>query len=219
MMTYEQQSDVAVLHFDDGKVNAVSQGFIDAMNRGLDQAEKDAKAVVIHGRPGRFSGGFDLSEIKKGPAAAQALVNKGAHMLFRMFTHPQPLIAACTGHAIAAGAFMLLASDTRIGARGDFKVGLNETAIGMSLPVFGLELASYRLSRRHLTAAVIQSQLYSPRDAIDAGFLDQVFDPEDVLAKSIEMATQLTQLPTNAYAKMKMDIRQASIDRIRESLD
>ena len=218
-MNYEQQGDVAILKFDDGKANAVSHEFMDSMNEGLDRAEKEAKAVVIHGRPGRFSGGFDLSEIRKGPDAAQALVKKGARMFFRMYTHPQPLVEACTGHAVAAGAFLLLASDTRVGTQGNFKLGLNEVAIGMSLPVFGLELSSARLSKRHLTAAVIQSQMYSPAEAVDAGFLDHIFNEGEVLEKSIEMAAQLAQLPGAAYASMKRDIRRESIDRIEKSLD
>ncbi len=218
MMKYEQHGEVALLHFDDGKANAVSNDLVSAMNEGLDQAEKEASGVIIFGRQGRFSGGFDLSEFKKGPEATQALVNKGAHMLLRMFSHPQPLIAACTGHAIAAGALMLLACDTRIGTAGDFKIGLNETAIGMSLPVFGHELASSRLSKRHFTPALIQAQLYSPDDAVDAGYLDLVVPEDDLKQRCIEIASQLAELPTKAYAGNKFDAREQSITRIRKSL-
>jgi enoyl-CoA hydratase len=136
-----------------------------------------------------------------------------------MFTHPQALVGACSGHAIAAGAFMLLCCDTRIGTAGDYKIGLNETAIGMTLPVFGLELAMARLSRRHLTAATIQARLFDPETALDAGFLDQLVDAEGLLERSIEVATQLAQYPLHAYAANKLAIRAAAIARIRESLE
>jgi enoyl-CoA hydratase len=218
-MIYEQGGDVAILHFDDGKANVVGHDLIASMNEGLDRAEKDAKAVVIVGRAGRFSAGFDLEEFKKGPEAGTALVSSGAKMLLRMFTHPQPLVGACSGHAIAAGAFMLLSCDTRIGTAGDFKIGLNETAIGMTLPVFGLELATARLSRRHLTAATIQARLFDPEAAVDAGFLDQVVDAENLLERSVEVATQLAQYPQKAYAANKLAVREASITRIQESLE
>ncbi len=218
MMNYEQNGDVALLHFDDGKANAVSHDLVAAMNEGLDQAEKDAKAVIVHGRAGRFSGGFDLKEISKGPEAAQALLNKGAHMMLRMFSHPQPLIAACTGHAIAAGAFMLLACDSRVGTSGEFLIGLNETAIGMSFPVFGHELATNRLSKRHLTSALIQSQLYSPEEAVDAGFLDLVVGEDELIQSSLDLAKKLAELPGEAYAKNKLDSRKLPIDKIRQSL-
>lgn len=217
-MIYELQGDIAILHFDDGKANVVGYDLITAMNQGLDRAEKEARAVVIEGRPGRFSAGFDLDELKKGAQESVDLVSAGGKMLLRMFSHPQPLVGACTGHAIAAGAFMLLSCDTRIGTAGDFKIGLNETAIGMVLPVFGLELAAARLSRRHLTSAAIQATLFSPETARDAGFLDEVVTGEELLPRSIEVATQLAQYPTQSYAGNKLAIREASIERIRQSL-
>jgi len=219
MMNYEQHGEVALLHFDDGKANAVGHDFVDAMNQGLDQALDDAKAVIILGRPARFSAGFDLNEFKKGPAAAEKLRNKGAHMFLRLFSHPQPLVAACTGHAIAAGALILLACDSRIGTSGEFKIGLNETAIGMALPVFGREMASFRLSKRHLTAAYVQARLYNPDEAVDVGFLDSVIAEQDLKQQSIDLAARLAELPAQAYSANKHDIRQASIQRIQQSLE
>ena len=218
-MNYEQQGDVAILHFDDGRANVVGHDLITAMHQGLDRAEQEAGAIVILGRPGRFSAGFDLDELKKGPEAGTALVTAGAKMLLRLFSHPQPLIGACTGHAIAAGAFMLLSCDTRLGTAGDFKLGLNETAIGMVLPVFGLELAAARLSKRHLTAAAIQARLFNPEQAVDAGFLDLVVSEDELVQRSVEAAAQLAQYPAEAYAGNKLAIRASSIERIRQSLE
>ena len=212
------EKEVAVLTFDDGKANAVGHDFIDAMFEGLDKAESDAKAVVIMGKEGLFSAGFDLKEIQKGQKEAAALVNRGAHMLFRLFGFPQPVVAGCTGHAVAMGAFTLLACDTRIGVSGDFKLGLNETAIGMTLPVFGHQLAQNRLSKRHLTAAVIQSQMFSPKEAIDGGFLDSVVEPTDIKSACMAAAEQLMVLPTETYGQMKRDTRQAELAAIEASL-
>ena len=218
VMTYSLEGDVAILAFDDGKANAVSHTFIDAMNEGLGAALKEAKAVVISGRAERFSAGFDLSEFKKGPEATATLLNRGTEMFYRLFAHPQPVIAACTGHAIAAGGFLLLACDTRIGTSGDYKIGLNETAIGMSFPVFGHELANSRISKRHLTAVLLQATLYDPAGAIDAGFLDEAVAAEELQAHSVAIAAQLAQLPADAYAQNKQDIRAQSLQRIKDSI-
>jgi len=217
-MEFDLVDQAAVLRFDDGKANVVGHAFIDAMNEGLDLAEKESKAVLIIGRPERFSAGFDLSEFKKGPEASRALLKKGSEMFLRMYSHPQPLIAACTGHAIAAGAFLLLSCDTRIGTLGDYKLGLNETAIGMNFPVFGHELASSRISKRHLTAVLVQSTMYNPTSALDAGFLDEALAPEDLEKRSLEVAAQLALLPGAAYAKNKLDARALSLQKIRESI-
>lgn len=218
MLTYEQTGKVAHLILDDGKANAVGHNFIDALNEGLDRAEKDATATLVQGREGKFSAGFDLSEIQKGPANANALVSKGAHLMFRLFTHPQPLVAACTGHAVAAGAFMLLACDTRIGIDGPFKIGLNETAIGMTLPEFGHQLAKSRLLPAALTASYIQAQLFAPDQAAAVGYLDQVVEPEALQSTALAAATALAELPTAVYAANKLDIRRDAIAAIRGSL-
>lgn len=218
MLDYSQVGDVALLGIDDGKANAVGHRFVDAVNEGLDRAAKDAKAVLMTGRTGLFSAGFDLKEIEKGEDAATALVDKGARMLLRIFSAPQPVVIACSGHAIAAGAFMLLAADTRLGASGDFKIGLNETAIGMALPVFGFELAKSRLSKRAQTAAAIQATLYDPIGAQDTGFLDEVVDADALLDTAMVRATALADLPGDAYTANKLGIRQESIATIRASL-
>ncbi len=218
MHEFRIENGVAVLAFDDGKANAVGYDFIEHMEQGLDKAASDATAVVIAGREGLFSGGFDLAELRKGAEAANALVDRGARMLLRLFSHPQPVVAACTGHAVAAGAFILLSCDTRVGADGDFSIGLNETALGMSFPVFAIELTHARLSKRHVTAAFVQSTLYGPGDAVDAGFLDEAVAPEAVLERACAEARRLGELP-DVYGANKRLVRAAVIETIERSLN
>ncbi len=217
-MKYEQLDSVAVLHLDDGKANAVGYQLMDAVDEALTKSERDAGALILHGREGVFSAGFDLKEMQKGADAASKLVGRGAKMFLRMFAHPQPLLVACTGHAIAAGGFMLLAADNRIGAAGDFKIGLNETAIGMAFPVFGQELARARIDPRHQTRAYVQAQLFDPDGAVAAGFLDRVLPPDQVLDGAIAEARALAELPAGPYAQNKRDLRAAYIAAIEASL-
>ena len=212
------QGAVAVLTMDDGKANAVSHAYIDALSEGLDRAEHEAKAVVLLGRAGVFSAGFDLKEIGKGPAESAALVDRGASLLLRLFTFPMPVVAASAGHAIAAGALLLLACDTRLGVGGDAKYGLNETAIGMTLPPFGLQMGLCRLSKRHQTEAMIQARLYDGESAQHVGYLDHVVSAENLEQSAIAAATKLAELPTKAYAAMKLDVRKQYIDIIAASL-
>ena len=115
-------------------------------------------------------------------------------------------MVASAGHAIAAGALVLLAADTRLGASGAFKYGLNETAIGMSLPPFGMEMAKSRLSKRHQTQAIIQAELYEPDMAQQVGYLDQVLAPEQLHAQALQQAAALAELPNEAYANTKLDV-------------
>jgi enoyl-CoA hydratase/carnithine racemase len=217
-MNYELDESVAVLAFDDGKANVVSHAFIDGINEGLDRAEAEAAAVIITGREGMLSGGFDLDEFKKGKEASIALVSRGFEMLIRLYSHPQPVLVACTGHAVAAGAFILLAADNRVGVDGNFKVTLPETAIGMNFPVVLRELVEARISNRHKTRVLVQSQVYDPVGAVDAGYLDEVVEAEDLPAHVMAMAKKLAQLPAKVYARNKLDMRAESLQRMRDNL-
>ena len=217
-MEFEIVKNIAVIRFDDQKANAIGPIFIDQLNSALDQALVNAEAVVLSGRTGMFSGGFDLNVFKKGPLASQQLMLSGAQLLLRLFTLPLPLVVSCTGHAIAAGAFILLTADTRIGTTGNFKVGLNEPAINATFPTFGSQLALARLNPSYLTRSFVQAELFDPIEAIAAGFLDRAVGSETVLEESIEVAEQFARLPTDAYVKNKLDIRSPYIHAIQESL-
>lgn len=218
MLNFALHDQVAVLAIDDGKANVISAAFCEAVHDALDRAEREAKAVVLSGRAGRFSAGFDLNEFKKGPEPTRVLLRQGAELMLRLFRHPQPLVAACTGHALAGGALLLLSMDTRVGAHGDFKIGLNETAIGMVLPQFGLILSRHRLSTRYLQAATIQARIYPPEAACEAGFLDEVVEPDLVGARALEVATSLATVAGDAYAGNKAKLRAEAIQQLEASM-
>lgn len=217
-LTLTIEADIAHIHLDDGKANALGFDMIAAINGALDTAEKDARAILISGREGRFCAGFDLTVMRNDPASAGRLVNAGGHLMLRLFENRLPTVIACTGHALAAGGLMLLAADTRIGAKGDFKIGLNETAIGMVLPQYGIELPRARLATRHFTRAVIQAKTYDPDGATDAGFLDRAMPANALMPAAISAATALAALPGHAYHGNKMLIRKPAIEAIRASL-
>jgi enoyl-CoA hydratase len=217
-VTYERNGDVAVLRLDDGKANAVSHRLIDDLTAALDEAEADARAVVLLGRPGRFSAGFDLSVMTEGPDAARGLVTAGAELLLRLYTSPLPTVVACTGHALAMGVLVVATGDSRIGAAGEFKIGLNEVAIGMALPIFAIELARDRLSKRAFTAATIQARIYDPQAAVDAGWLDRVVPADELEGAALDEAARLAELRGGAYRRTKELARQATVAHIRETL-
>ena len=214
------EDGVAVVRLDDGKANAVSHTLIDQVHAALDTAQADATAVAFIGREGKFSAGFDLSVMTQGADATRGLVKAGGELLMRVYTHPQPTVAAVTGHALAAGALLCLASDTRIGSADlPAKIGLNETAIGMGLPWYGIRLGEARLSLRHRQRSVLQAEIYDMAGALDAGYLDELVDADAVVDTAIEQARRLGQLPGHAYAFTKRRLRQALADEVLLGLD
>ena len=218
--TYELLDHVAVVTLDDGKANAFSPDMIACVNGLLDRAEDEAKAVVLTGRAGLFSGGFDLRVIRgDDPEAARNMSLGGARLMMRLYGLPLPLVIAASGHAIALGAFCLLTADYRIGTAGDFRIGLNETAIGMSLPPFGLMLAGERLSKRYVTRAAIAATMFSPEEARDAGFLDDVVAASELKDAALAAARGFLDLDGSAYAAVKQGLRGDSIEAVLAGLD
>jgi enoyl-CoA hydratase len=216
---YELRDTVAITVMDDGKANALSHAVIETLHACLDRAERDAAAVLLTGRERRLSGGFDLSRMLSSPEAARDLVTAGAELMLRLYAFPRPVVVACNGHALAAGAILLLVADARIGAAGDFKIGLNEVSIQMTLPVFAMELARARLSKRHFTAAATQARVYDPQGAIDAGYLDTAVPPEQLFDIAFTHARQLATLPDPAFRNTKQNERGAIVQLIRDTLE
>lgn len=219
LASYELSDQVAIITMDDGKANAFGLDMIATVDAHLERAGGEAKAVILTGRPGIFSGGFDLKVIRGGDAeAGRAMSLAGARLMMRLYGLPQPLVVAAPGHAIALGAFCLLTGDYRIGIEGDFRIGLNETAIGMSLPPFGLMLAQERLSKRHLARAAIGATLFGPLEARDAGFLDEVVAVADLPAAAHAAADRLVALDGASYAAVKNALRGESIAAVLAGL-
>jgi enoyl-CoA hydratase len=218
MLSYEQTGALAVLRFDDGRANVASHASIAAIDRALTRAEKEASAAVLLGRPGRFSAGFDLSVISQGEDASRALVTAGGELLVRIVESEIPVVAGCTGHALAMGALLLLAADYRVGASGDFKIGLNEVAIKLTLPLFALELARARLARGHFARATALAEVYDPAGAQAAGYLDRVVAPDRLEAEARAAAERFAQLSRGAYRATKRKLHGAMLERIRATL-
>ena len=216
MTTVTIEDGVAVVRLDDGKVNVVSHQLVDDLHAALDQASAEASAVCLVGNEKAFSAGFDLSVMQGGDIGdVMKLVQRGGELIFRLFLHPQPTVCAVTGHALAAGVLLNLACDTRIAQDKPSKIGLNETAIGMTLPVWAVELAMARLSKRATTRALIQAEVYDPAGALAAGYVDAV--SASAVDDAIAEARRLGALPPAAYAGTKVLLRQEVADRAMRS--
>ena len=214
LVSYSFSDGIARIGLDNGKVNALSPELFAELNAALDRAEQDRAVVVISGKPGIFSGGYDLKVMTSSADAAKGLVSIGSTLSRRLLSHPFPVMAVCTGHAIAKGAFLLLSADYRIGVEGPFKIGLNEVAIGMTMHHAGIELARARLSNSAFNRTVINAEMFSPQDAVEAGFLDRVVPAEELEAEALAMAAQLTKLNMTAHRNTKLKTRKALLERL-----
>lgn len=219
-LSYELRDGIALLTLDHGKANAFDLEVLTSISEGLARAKNEASAVVFAGRDGMFSGGFDLKIMQAGAESAVALVKTGCTTFLSLYLHPQPVVAACTGHAVAAGAVALLCCDHRVAADGDFRIQLNEVAIGLPMPAFISELARDRLVNNALVAATLFAKPFSPKEAAKVGYVDEVATPDAVVDKAIERAKLLSTLATNgAFASTKAALRGALVEHLLATLD
>ncbi len=216
---YSLEGNVALVRMDDGKANALSEAMIDGLVAALARAESEASAMVLVGRPDRFCAGFDLRIMMSSPDAAKALLSRGADMLMKLYGSKIPLVIACTGHALAGGALVLLTGDVRIGALGAYRIGLNEVQIGMPVPVLAMELARDRIVPTELGPATLLARIYDPEQAARVGYLDRTADATTVLDAAKAEAAQLAGLPRTAFEPTKVRLRGKTIEHIRSTLD
>ena len=214
LVQYSLNDGVATLTLVNGKVNAVSPALIQAFHAALDQAQADEAVVIVTGQPGILSGGYDLKVMTSGPEAAIDLVAAGSTLARRMLAHPQPIIVACSGHAVAKGAFLLLSADYRIGVEGPFTIGLNEVKIGMTMHHVGIALARDRLTKPAFQRSVINAEMFNPQSALAAGFLDQVVPADELVSAATAVAHEFKKLNAKAHAQTKLKVRKALLDAL-----
>jgi enoyl-CoA hydratase len=215
VVRYDVADSVAMITMDDGKANALTFEMFAQLGDAFDRAEADHVGVILAGRAGRFSAGFDLKILGAASAETPALLRAGFDLSHRMLSFPMPIVIACTGHAFAMGSFLLLSGDHRVGASGDFKITANEVAIGMTMPRAAIEICRQRLTNNHFDRAVILAEVFSPETAIGAGFLDEVAPADELLDVARQRAARLTTLDRRAHAATKLRSREAALTAIR----
>lgn len=219
LVSYDLHDGVARITMDDGKVNSLSPPMFAQLNAAFDRAEADGAAVILGGREGIFSAGFDLKVLTAGGPEALSLVQTGFELAARIFDFATPVVAACSGHTIAMGVFLVQAADLRLGASGPFRVTCNEVKIGITMPQAALELCRPRLNGSHFYRAMTLSEVYSPEEAVEAGLLDGTLTPDRLDDKAQEIASALNELNRSAYQATKARVRGASSRAIREAID
>ncbi len=218
LVRYELNGSVATVTMDDGKVNALSADMFDQVNAALDRAQADEAAVVLTGRDGVFSAGFDLATLRAGGHGAARMLLAGFELAERLLQFPRPVVIACNGHAVAMGVFLVLSGDYRIGVSGPYKITANEVAIGLTMPRAAVEILKQRLAPAHFNRATILAETYAPDDAVAAGFLDRVVPPGELHKTAVDLAEAMMQLDMVAHQATKLRARKDTLSAIRDAI-
>ena len=219
LVSYRLEGSIATITMDDGKVNALSLQMLTDVNAALDRATADRAVVVLAGRDGVFSAGFDLAVLRAGGTDASAMLRAGFELAERVLSFPTPVVIACNGHAVAMGVFLLLSGDYRVGAAGPYRITANEVAIGLPMPRAAVEICRQRLTPAHFNRAVILAEVFSPDDAVGGGFLDRVVQPPELQAVASSSAEALGRLDMGAHAASKLRARDHALSALRAAID
>lgn len=219
IITHELKDSILTITMDDGKVNVLSPAMQSGIKAGLDEAEAAKAVVIITGRPGMLSAGFDLNLLRTGSPDAVGMLFGGFRLAERLLSFPLPVIIACPGHAVAMGSFLLLSVDYRIGASGAFRIQANEVAIGLPMPFSAIEISRQRLAPAHFHRAIGLAEAYSPEDAVAAGWLDRVVPPESLMDAARETAAGFLKLSLSAHHTSKLRAREQSLKAIRAAIE
>lgn len=210
LVSYALDHGIATMTMDDGKVNAMSKAMLTELHAAFDRAQADKACVLLTGRPGIFSAGFDLKVFQKGPEHIFPMLRLGATLARRVLAFPFPVVTACTGHAYPMGAFLMLAADRRIGVHGNFRIGLNEVAIPLVLPLFAIEIARQRLTPAYFNR-IVTGEMCTPEESVGAGFLDELVAPGELGSRALEVARSLAALDHATHSATKLRVRAATL--------
>jgi enoyl-CoA hydratase len=219
LVTYRVHDAVATITMDDGRMNVLTLEMFAQLTDAFDRAEADRAVVILTGRDGVFSAGFDMRVLGGGGPAAYELVRTGFDLAARILAFPAPVVVACSGHALAMGVFLVLAGDYRVGALGAHKIGANEVAIGITMPFFGIEMCRQRLVPAHFHRAVVTAEIYRPEDAVAAGFLDRAVPAAELEETARSIAVGLAKLDLGVHTASKLRARDHALKAVRAAIE
>jgi enoyl-CoA hydratase len=214
------EGGVSRIVIDDGKANIMSPAMLASIDEAFDRAEQHEGLVLLSSGGKHFSGGFDLNVIRQGSRAEKvAMLRSGAELALRILSFPRPVISICKGNALPMGAFLLLCSDVRLAVEGDYKIGMNEVMIGLTVPRFAIEIARQRLTPAYFNRAVLLGEMYAPQEAAKAGFFDTVLPPSAIDQVIEQTLVGLSAINYTAHAETKARARKGAIEAIRAAID
>ena len=213
------EDDISIIKLDDGKANVFSPKMIQDVSECLDKVPTESGALIITGREGMFSAGFDLKIISAGDIQATMDMSlSGFKLLSRIFSFPRPILAACSGHGIALGTFLLCCCDYRVGVKGDFMIGANEMRTNMVIPIPILELISHRVSASHKYRAILGAEMYSIESGLEAGLIDEIVDPENLMETAMLKAKDLATMGHPSYTLTKELLIREPLQKINNAI-
>lgn len=221
MITITDHGPIRELRLNRPPANALSPDLIAALREAVAAApEEGARAIVVSGAPGRFSGGLDVPLLLTLETHDIREIWRSFYAMMRtLAASPIPIVAAITGHSPAGGAVISLYCDLRVMAEGDFRIGLNEVAVGIPLPPVILRVLRRVVGDRQAEKLAVSGALLPAAEALRIGLVDELAPPEQVVERAVEHCRSLLALPPQAMAETRRIARAGLVRLFDEAGD
>ncbi|TDJ11981.1 MAG: enoyl-CoA hydratase/isomerase family protein [Gammaproteobacteria bacterium] len=214
MLEQIDHDDIREIRLARPPVNAIDAPMMLAIHAALEKAADDeVSGVVLSGRQGLFSAGLDIpSLLQLDRQAISEFWRSFFRVLKSLAGFPVPVFAAIGGHNPAGGTVFAIFCDRRIAARGDFRMGLNEVAVGLALPPLIFHAYRLLLGQRVAEKLVVVGELISSADALACGLVDELVEPDDVVATALGRLRGMLGVPRRAMLVTRKIARQPLLD-------
>jgi enoyl-CoA hydratase len=212
---HDREGGVRVLTLTRPPANAIDETLLGDLAGALDAAaEAGVRALVLTGSGAFFSGGFDFAAPPR-----DGTESLGLHALYRrahraLLAFPRPTLAMVNGHAVAGGLVLALACDYRLGIEGDYRIGLNEVAVGAAFPRTAFEIVRLRLPHARASELMLGAGLYPASQAVRLGVIDELLPPDVFAATVLRRAARMAAFPREAYTHTKAALVAEALARI-----
>jgi enoyl-CoA hydratase len=198
-----------------GKANAIDGALLEFVSGELDSALAAKKtAVVLTGSGGFFSAGLDLKGLPASEEDMASFLDDFEAVMKKLLELPVPLVVAVNGHAIAGGCVLASTGDVRIGAAGDYRIGVSEVSLGIVFPASAFEIMRHTIEARAVPEVLLGGKLLAPDEAVGAGILHRVVPAGSLLEEAESIAKELGEKPPVAFRHSKLALRAPLLERI-----
>lgn len=210
MLEEFQHGEVREIRLARTPANALNQPLVVQLTNRLRAATLEgARAVVLSGQPGMFSGGLDVPMlITLDWNELQRFMRSVLALQHQLAVQSTPVVAAITGHCAAAAAIVALFCDHRIMSEGNYKIGLNEVAVGLCPGRIAYQAFRRLVGARQADHLVTRGEFIGPDEALRIGLVDRVVPQDQVIPEAIAYAQSYLKLPQQALYETRRIARE-----------
>ena len=223
MIKTKLDNSILTIHINRPKVNAINMDMIKSMSNVLDSSIKNPniKGVILTGSEGIFSGGLDLIELAdKNKQYMTEFWDMFSNLLIKIYSFPKVIFSAISGHSPAGGTVIAIMTDYRIMTKGKYFIGLNEVAVGLTMPVGIGSVFKNVLGYRVAEKMTMKCELVFPDKAQKLGLIDELFDNKEsnIIDFSVNIMNEWLKMPLNSQIESKLIMRESTLDKMKKNL-